>query len=139
MHRLRRLFYVSRPQADLSSAQIKDIVLRAQRANRQLDVTGMLAHSGAHFAQVLEGTAEHLTLLVSKIRQDIRHTDIKVVLDEPIEQRDYAQWSMGFVYDTRLVDELECLLSTPESTPDGAADESLPRRIFSHVSDPANP
>ncbi len=139
MHRLRRLFYVSRTRPGLNISQIKDIVLRAQRANRQLDVTGMLAHSGAHFAQVLEGTAEHLATLVDKIRRDLRHTDIKVMQDEAIHQRDYAQWSMGFVYDPSLIDELEHLLSTSDAAPHGTVNDSLRRRIFLHVSDPANP
>lgn len=138
MGNLRRIFYVSRADTGLDGATVKDIVLRSQRANRQRDVTGVLAHSGQYFAQVLEGTEENLAVLTDKIRQDRRHTDVTVLSDEPIVTRDYAAWSMGFLYDTSLSDEIGEALS-------GAMhglhvhDAGLARRIYLHVNDLARP
>lgn len=138
MGHLRRIFYVSRAEAGLDDAKVKDIVLRSQRSNRQRDVTGVLAHSGKYFAQVLEGTEDNLAVLAGKIRQDSRHTEVTVLSDEPILKRDYAEWSMGFLYDASLSDEIEKSLSGALLQP-SAQDGSLARRIYLHVSDLARP
>ncbi|RYY90109.1 MAG: BLUF domain-containing protein [Chitinophagaceae bacterium] len=138
MDNLRRIFYVSRADASTDSATVKDIVFRSQRNNRQKDVTGVLAHSGRHFAQVLEGTADNLAVLRDKIGLDKRHTDVTVLFDEPISKRDYAEWSMGFLYDAALSDEIEQALSDSRHQSD-ARDGTLARKIFLHVSDLARP
>lgn len=138
MGNLRRIFYVSRADASLDSATVKDIVFRSQRNNRQRDVTGVLAHSGRHFAQVLEGTADNLAVLADKIGRDKRHTEVTVLFDEPISTRDYDEWSMGFLYDAALSDEIEQALS--DSThPSNDRDGTLARKIFLHVRDLARP
>lgn len=138
MGNLRRVFYVSRAVTSMDSVAMNTIVLRAQRANRQLDITGVLAYSGKHFAQVLEGTEEKLSALTAKISQDKRHADVAVLFDEPISKRDYGEWSMGFLYDASLSDEIEQALS--EATPHAQArDGTLARKIFLHVSDLARP
>lgn len=138
MGNLRRFFYVSRVDASIDNATVKDIVFRSQRNNRQKDVTGVLAHSGRHFAQVLEGTADNLAALTAKIWRDKRHTEVTVLFDEPISTRDYGEWSMGFLYDATLSDEIEQALSdlTHQSNDRNGA---LARKIFLHVRDLARP
>lgn len=138
MGNLRRIFYVSRADASLDGVTVKNIVLKAQRTNRQMDVTGVLAHSGRHFAQVLEGAEDKLAVLTAKIKQDKRHTDVTVLFDDPIARRDYGDWSMGFLYDANLCDEIEKALS--DSTHQSHdRDGSLARKIFLHISDLARP
>ncbi|MBA4109790.1 MAG: hypothetical protein C0487_09385 [Leptothrix sp. (in: Bacteria)] len=138
MGHLRRVFYVSRADASVDSFTMNDIVLRAQRSNRRMDVTGVLAYSGKHFAQVLEGSDEELAALTTKISRDKRHSDVVVLFDEPISKRDYGEWSMGFLYDASLGDEIEQALT--EATPQAPArDGTLARKIFLHVSDLARP
>ncbi len=139
MGNLRRIFYVSRADSSLNSAVVKDIVSRSQRANRQLDITGVLAHSGQHFAQVLEGTEENLSALTAKIGNDKRHTDVTVLFNEPISRRDYAEWSMGFVYDANLSSEIEQALNRLMLPTSGALDGTLARKIFLHIIDLARP
>jgi hypothetical protein len=67
-----------------------------------------------------------------------RHAEVTVLFDEPISKRDYDDWSMGFLYDATLSDEIEQALtdSTPQSDDRDAA---LARKIFLHVSDLARP
>jgi hypothetical protein len=138
MGNLRRIFYVSRADSSMASATVKDIVFKAQRANRQLDITGVLAHSGRHFAQVLEGTADNLAVLTAKIGRDQRHTEVTVLFDEPISKRDYHDWSMGFLYDATLSDEIEQALTDSTRQSDDR-DAALARKIFLHISDLARP
>lgn len=138
MSQLRRLFYVSRTPEHVDARVVNAILAASRRLNRQHDVTGALAYSGGYFAQVLEGDAAHLTALLQRIKRDPRHRDLTVVFERPITRRDYAEWSMGYLYDAKLSDELERLLRQP-ADPGRAVDDSLPRRIFAHISDPANP
>jgi hypothetical protein len=97
-----------------------------------------LAHSGKYFAQVLEGTTDNLAEVTAKIRNDKRHAEVTVLSDEPILTRDYAEWSMGFLYDMSLSDEIEAALSGAMST-SHIPDASLARRVYLHVSDLARP
>lgn len=138
MPQLRRLFYVSRPLEQVDAAVVNAILAQSRRLNRQRDVTGALAYSGDYFAQVLEGDAEHLAALLQRIARDRRHRDMTVIFEQHITRRDYGEWSMGYLYDAKLSAELERLLSHP-APPSGTADDTLPRRIFAHISDPANP
>ncbi len=34
--------------------------------------------------------------LYAKIRQDARHEQVKTLFDEPIDKRDFPNWTMGF-------------------------------------------
>lgn len=116
---------------------VQTIVATSERLNRRLDITGALAYSGRYFAQVLEGDATYLADLLQKISADLRHRDLRVLFEQPITRRDYARWSMGYLYDASLSDELERLLATPDAQLN--VDDALPRRIFAHINDPASP
>jgi hypothetical protein len=94
---LKRLFYVSRVAAEFDDADLRRLVAHSQMRNRRLDVTGMLACSGRHFAQVLEGRAADVDALAAHIGKDARHTEVRIVLAEAITQRDFGEWSMGYV------------------------------------------
>lgn len=52
---LTRIFYVTEIADVLTDIDVQIILGVAQVNSRQLDVTGMLAQSDGHFAQVLEG------------------------------------------------------------------------------------
>lgn len=135
---LSRLFYVSRTPQEVDAATVQAILAVSRRMNRRRDITGALAYSGQYFAQVLEGDSEDLAGLLEKIAQDHRHRDLRVLFEQPITRRDYADWSMGFLYDAGLSDELENLLTEAQEQRAGV-DASLPRRLFAHISDPASP
>lgn len=138
MSQLRRLFYVSRTPDQVDPRVVNAILAESRRLNRQRDVTGALAYSGQYFAQVLEGDAEYLSALLQRIARDPRHRDLTVVFEQSITRRDYGEWSMGYLYDAKLSDELEGLLGQT-AQPRRVADDTLPQRIFAHISDPANP
>lgn len=135
---LRRLFYVSRTPPGVDARMVSSIVATSRRLNRRQDITGALAYSGDYFAQVLEGRAEDLASLLQKIRRDPRQRDLTVVIDQPISRRDYGDWSMGFLYDAGLSQELEAVLRATQAQTE-TLDDTLPRRIFAHISDPASP
>ncbi len=72
-------------------------LLRISRANNaEAGLTGMLLYRGGRFIQVLEGPADTVDDLVATIRRDPRHGEMRVLLRETIEERAFADWTMGY-------------------------------------------
>jgi len=64
--------------------------------NKENAITGMLLYANGNFLQVLEGEAETVEGTFSRICADPRHYDIIVLVREPIAERHFSQWSMGY-------------------------------------------
>ena len=92
-----RVFYVSEAVAPMSDVDLQVILGAAQIWNRRLDVTGMLAQSDGHFAQVLEGRSAAVAEVLQRVARDRHHTSMRIVLEESIERRQFARWAMGLV------------------------------------------
>ena len=85
------------------------LLLTSQRHNRRHDITGSLMVAGGYFAQAIEGSPAAIGDLIERIRRDSRHAELAVLLDIPLGQRRYPDWSMGFLYSLDLVDELAAM------------------------------
>jgi len=117
-----QVFYVSRATAAFDNAQIQSILQASRRQNARLDVTGCLLFSGHCFAQVLEGRQAVVSALARKIAADPRHVGVRVLSEGQRDDRDYADWAMGYLYDLNLEDDLETLLMIPDRSPAVTAD-----------------
>ena len=115
---LKRLVYVSRVAAHLTEMNVQRIQWSSQVRNRRLDLTGMLVFTGRHFAQVLEGREEALRELMASVRRDARHSDLKVVVEQPITQRRFDGWAMGYANRYEMADVAEELLQGRPATPE---------------------
>jgi hypothetical protein len=70
-------------------------ILAASKRNNGIDgITGILLCDGRSYLQVLEGPQDSVTATYARICADARHSDIMVISDQLIEQRDFAYWSM---------------------------------------------
>ena len=112
-----RSFYVSRATNEFDSRSIQSILQIARRNNAKLDITGCLLFSGRFFAQVLEGKRDVISGVGARIAGDSRHCDVRFFPLHPSDQRDYASWSMGYLHDLHLEDDLEALLADAQSSP----------------------
>ncbi|MCW7541549.1 BLUF domain-containing protein [Aquabacterium sp. A7-Y] len=128
MKDLQRLFYVSRVAAGFSEPQLKLLLAQSRMRNRRGDVTGALAWSGRHFAQVLEGRRDAIETLMASIVADPRHRELKVVFTQPVQQRRYGAWTMGYVEGFGASEQIEALLADP--SPDAARAEDFELRLF---------
>lgn len=109
-----QLFYVSHASQPYEDAAIQDILQSSRRNNRRSDVTGCLLFSGLHFAQVLEGSEAVVVQLARRIARDPRHANVMVLRESHRPEREYGDWSMGYLHDLGLEDRLEQFLRTPE-------------------------
>ena len=91
------LIYTSRSVRPFSLEEFDELLTKARETNGRLGLTGMLAHLGGNFIQVLEGNEEAVTeLFHKKIAQDERHTTIEILTQGNIPKREFAEWTMAF-------------------------------------------
>jgi hypothetical protein len=110
-------FYVSRATVAFDNASVQSILQLSRRNNARIDVTGCLLFSGRCFAQVLEGEEKGVRSLVARVAADARHVDLRFLFEVRRDEREYGDWSMGYLHDLNLEDDLETLLMIPGSSP----------------------
>lgn len=118
---LQRLLYLSEIAPGILPLDVQRIQWVSSIRNRRLDLTGMLAVTHRHFAQVLEGTADRLLPVLARIERDGRHARVRVLAQETVAQRCFGKWSMGLIDRYDLSDEAEQLYQAghvePQSLP----------------------
>ncbi|MCU6455268.1 BLUF domain-containing protein [Sphingomonas sp. A2-49] len=88
---MRQIFYHSRA---VGRADVSAIMASSKRNNGMDGITGMLVFDGRTFMQVLEGPDDSVATTFARIQSDPRHTDVTVISDHTITERDFAYWSM---------------------------------------------
>jgi hypothetical protein len=87
--------YVSEATVDFSDGDVRWLLERARMHNASIGVTGILLLVGRSFFQILEGEPGAVTPLYEKIGRDKRHKRVVKLIEEPILDRDFREWSMG--------------------------------------------
>jgi hypothetical protein len=93
---LAHIIYCSAARADFEEAQIPSILELARSNNSVRNVTGMLLYIQRGFFQVLEGESATIDAVYKKIELDPRHYRVTRIIAEPILQRSFGEWTMGF-------------------------------------------
>jgi len=102
---LYRLIYLSRNTIPGSNEnihqEIEQILTVSRQRNAASHITGALMFNRECFVQVLEGAHDDIQEIFESIQCDMRHADVAVLSFEPVENRRFALWSMGYIgYDT---------------------------------------
>ena len=90
---LKRVVYVSE-KTDVSDTTVEDIIASSKKNNPEEDVTGCLLSGSNSFLQLLEGPADSIDTLYSKISKDNRHENVVTLCEEKIDERLFLSWSM---------------------------------------------
>lgn len=91
-----RLIYASTATEGVGMTEFKGILQQSQANNHRRDLTGVLAFNSKVFLQGLEGSREQINELYSRLMRDTRHHTVSILEFAEIEEREWAQWSMGF-------------------------------------------
>lgn len=94
---LKQLIYASRAVRPMADEDLIELLRVSRERNQQHQITGMLVYKDSIFLQALEGEDGELAPIWADIQADPRHGDIVVVRCVLVEERDFADWSMGFV------------------------------------------
>ena len=93
---LQQIVYMSALSDHVEESCLRDILAEASARNPEHHVTGMLLYVNGSFLQVIEGDSSTLESLYKKISGDPRHARPVKIAQMPIEDREFAQWSMGW-------------------------------------------
>ncbi|MEM1087130.1 MAG: BLUF domain-containing protein [Pseudomonadota bacterium] len=96
MSKLERLIYVSEATPGMSDRRIQNIVNISHVHNQLANITGLLVHDAGYFLQILEGEPHEVEATYSRIAKDPRHQNCQLILAQPITQRAFPRWLMGF-------------------------------------------
>lgn len=90
------VIYVSSAVKQFSSSELIELLEKSRKNNLEQNITGMLLYKDGNFMQLVEGEEEAVNSLESKIRNDLRHRNMIILLKGYIEHRQFSEWSMGF-------------------------------------------
>lgn len=96
--RLGQLVYASASTSGFALSDLEDVLRVARDRNTRAGITGMLLFENSSFLQVLEGETDRLNVLFGKIQKDPRHTRAVLLLREPIDERSFVDWTMGYTH-----------------------------------------
>src|ERR1700722_7792397 len=96
MTQLIRCIYASLATPNFKEDELPLLLERARQFNALHSLTGMLLYIEGSFFQLLEGEAEAVDAIYTRIMRDPRHTRVTLIIRESIAQRDFSEWTMGF-------------------------------------------
>ena len=91
------MVYTSAAHRMMDPQELGQILAVARKKNGQLGVSGILLYEAGSFLQVLEGDEAVVRELFQTIERDERHFRVKVIEAQPIRERSFSAWTMGFV------------------------------------------
>jgi hypothetical protein len=122
---LTQLVYSSEVR-DLGHGGYQAILDEARKQNAAQHVTGVLLYTEQHFLQCLEGGRRQVTETFCKIAADRRHKNVQLISVTDVVERDFTDWSMGYVPHTPdLKATLRRAMPTDEFDPRGLSDRAV--------------
>lgn len=91
--------------AHADTESLDDIFRVSVTNNRREGITGCLALPDGKFVQVIEGIRSKVDALVDRIRADVRHRNLTVLGEWPIQNRLFTGWAMARPDPTPLKDQ----------------------------------
>lgn len=80
----------------LQTSGVEDMLRTARAKNRLRDITGLLVFDHRCFLQALEGDRQQLSDLYGSLVRDTRHQRLLLLQCVAVDERQFADWSMGF-------------------------------------------
>lgn len=90
------ILYVSSSAGLFSDSELVDLLEQSRDNNARSGITGMLLYKDGNFMQVMEGPEQAVNELYERILKDKRHAGLMLLFKEPIEERQFPSWTMGF-------------------------------------------
>lgn len=95
-NRLFALMYSSHAIGTVEQATLDQILEQARSNNARLGITGILLFRQGRFFQYLEGPESDVRRLYDDISEDPRHERLRVLVQNPVGERRFSEWSMGY-------------------------------------------
>jgi hypothetical protein len=129
-----QFIYVSSEAKPFTNEELLELLDKSRKNNEQLGITGMLLYKNGDFMQALEGEEIKVRWLSAQIAKDPRHKNFVSLMDGPITEREFPDWSMGFrnlnELDSREVPGYSTFLDSPLRAENFAEAPSLARTFL---------
>ena len=101
---LYHIIYFSKAARQMNEDDLVQLLKESKDWNDPHQLTGMLVYlqggllskNEGRFMQVIEGAKNEIDYIFEKIKKDSRHQQVTVLHYEPINERDFETWLMGF-------------------------------------------
>ena len=93
---MRQIAYFSTAAEPQTPECVQPILVNSRANNRRHCITGLLVAGGNRYMQVIEGPKGAVETLYATIRRDQRHLAVTTLLDRPLFERMFADWSMAY-------------------------------------------
>lgn len=90
------LTYSSTAAIPFDDGDLERLLESSRVANVNTDLSGLLLYRAGRFLQVLEGPESAVREAIDRIGRDPRHRDVRVLVSESIDERRFADWTMGY-------------------------------------------
>jgi hypothetical protein len=92
-----QLVYVSLATKPFSQVDLTKLLVNARTRNTTVGVSGVLLHQAGSFLQVLEGEPDAVEAIYARVAKDPRHRSVLMLLRQSVVERNFNDWSMGFI------------------------------------------
>ncbi len=125
-----RLIYKSKASGDFDPEFIDVLINKARINNSKANITGLLCFNKTFFIQCLEGSRTAVNETYHRIQNDTRHTDVTLLSYHEIIEREFGEWSMAYMPQSKLSSPLNLKYSgTPTIDPYDISAQSAERLI----------
>ncbi|MBX9651544.1 MAG: BLUF domain-containing protein [Xanthobacteraceae bacterium] len=99
MKQIYTLSYVSRCllPPETQTSEMKRLVAVSTKNNAIRYISGLLTLQDDQFFQVIEGEQKEIGRTFDAIRRDMRHTDIRLIAEKELPERQFPRWIFGVV------------------------------------------
>lgn len=88
--------YASSATVNFNKDDLDGLLAICRANNRKINISGMLLFQNRSFFQILEGEKSAVTNLYEKIGGDKRHDKVVKIIEEQIQVKSFAEWTMGY-------------------------------------------
>jgi EAL domain-containing protein (putative c-di-GMP-specific phosphodiesterase class I) len=99
---LAHIVYASTAVSLFDRQDLLNLLSKAHARNAHRGITGMLLHQSGDFFQVIEGSQPVVAQLFAEISWDVRHNNMVKIIEEPIANRLFADWTMALADVTQV-------------------------------------
>ena len=93
---LKSICYRSTLRQELSILETESLFHACKKNNDSLNLKGLLYKYKSNYFQIIEGLEKDIDALYSKIKEDRRHKKIKVLVEQPIAEFTFNNFTTGY-------------------------------------------
>jgi len=94
---LLQLVYISSTRQPITESTCADVLAVSRTNNAMYGITGLLVAGQRRFLQALEGPTDAVRSTYARIVKDPRHYACVLLSEHYLDQRQFGDWSMGYV------------------------------------------